>query len=97
MCLYVMLRVYPRVQAEHSSIREVKNLAFKGISPFTEVFGEEFDLINAAVADLAHVLGTFVRDMYAIIGNNNAMQLTKNRLTTEHNFGRFTEIPLHWG
>jgi hypothetical protein len=70
----------------------VKEKSFKDNSVFTELLGEEWDLIMRVAADPAHELYNLVKDILSLICNKGNMSLKASHLVWEKKYGRFTNV-----
>ena len=82
-----------RVETEGA---EAVHEPFQATSPFCQpdTLGTSYDVLQHTVADLAHGLGNFVKDMYRLLRNNGSMAFTKERILEERAIHRFEDVGL---
>ena len=69
-----------------------KERSFKDNSVFTEILGEEWDLIMRVAVDPAHEFHNLVKDILSLIVNKGSMALKAKDLKNEQKVGRFQDI-----
>lgn len=64
---------------------DAENEPFVQTSPFCQpdTLGADYDVIASTIADLAHGLSNFVKDLYRLIGNSDSMKATPQRVADE--------------
>ena len=70
----------------------LKDASFKDNSVFTEILGEEWDLLMRVAADPAHELYNLVKDILSLICNKGNMSLKASHLVWEKKYGRFKNV-----
>lgn len=69
-----------------------KERSFKDNSVFTEILGEEWDLMMRVAVDPAHEFHNLVKDILSLIVNKGSMALKAKDLEKEQKVGRFKDI-----
>ena len=70
----------------------VKKNPFKGVSVFTEFFGEDWDMIRRIAIDPAHEFYNLVKDLLALVLSLKSMAFKPKRLEEEKKMGRFKDL-----
>jgi hypothetical protein len=71
---------------------QVEADSFKDVSVFTELFTEDWDMMNRVAADPAHEFHNLVKDILSLICNKGNMALKAKRLAEEKKIGRFQNV-----